>query len=99
MGERRLRKVVSRRAGSWAGEKNDCFNILLTIQRFASVTKEIIVGREGFVSRVGRIDFNNVEFFLVPGRAMQNRSAWSDNFAVSNIRQLVFSTSRFAACP
>jgi hypothetical protein len=77
------------------GEKTDCFSILLAIERFASIAEQIIVGREGFVPRVGRIDLDNTEFLLVPRRAMQNCPSWGDDFAVPDKRQRIFAASCF----
>ena len=70
-----------------------CFSILLAVEGFASIAEQIVVRREGFVPRVGRIDLDDTEFFLVPRRAMQNRPAWSDDFAVPDKRQLIFAAS------
>jgi hypothetical protein len=77
-------------------EQQVCF--VLAIEGFASIAEQIVVRREGFVPRVGRIDLDDTEFFLVPRRAMQNRPAWSDDFAVPNKRQLIFAASGFAPC-
>jgi hypothetical protein len=82
----------------WADEKTDSFSILLTIEGFASIAEQIVVGREGFVSRCGRIDFDDREFFLVPWRAMQNRSTWGDDFAIPDKHQLIFAASCLAPC-
>ena len=42
----------------------------LSIERFSSIAEQIIVGREGFVSRIGGIDLDNIELFLVSWCAM-----------------------------
>ena len=75
-----------------------CFSILLAIEGFASIAEQIVVRREGLVPRVGRIDLDDTEFFLIPWRTMQNRPAWSDDFAVPDKRQLIFVASCFAPC-
>jgi hypothetical protein len=75
-----------------------CFNILSPIKGFASIAEQIIVGCEGLVPRVRRIDFEDTEFFLVPRRTMENYPEWSDDFAIPDKRQLIFAISRFAPC-
>jgi hypothetical protein len=90
------RRVSARRG--WAGEKSDCFSILLPIEGLASITEQIIVARKGFVSRVSRVYLDDTEFFLVPRRAMQNRPLGSDDFTVPDKRQLIFVPSCFAPC-
>jgi len=49
-----------------------CFSILSPIEGFASIAEQIVVGRESLVSRIGRIDLDDTEFFLIPRRATEN---------------------------
>src|SRR5215813_9932028 len=59
----------------------------LSVEGFSSVTEQIVVRREGFVSRIGRIDLDYIELFLVAGCAIQNRPLRGDNFAIPDKRQ------------
>ena len=52
------KRPVSARGGR-ADEKTDPFSILQVIEGLASIAEQIIVGRYGFASRGGRIDFND----------------------------------------
>src|SRR6185295_11756342 len=70
---------------------------VLSVEGFAPVAEQIIVGRKGFVSGIGRIDFGHIELFLVSGRTMQDGPTWSDDFAISDKCQLILSASCFAA--
>jgi hypothetical protein len=49
-------------------QTNECNQ--LAIERFASIAKEVVVGCQRFVPRIGRIDFDGIEFFLISRRAM-----------------------------
>ena len=73
-----------------------CFSILLAIEGFPSIAEQIVVACEGFVARIGRIDLDEIEFFLVPRRAMENRPLGGDDFAVPDKCQLIFTASHFA---
>jgi len=75
-----------------------CFSILSPIEGFASIAEQIVVGSNGLVPRVGRIDLDDTEFLLVPRCAMENRPEWSDDFTVPDKRELIFAVSCFAPC-
>ena len=61
------------------------FSILLAIEGFATIAEQIVVARDRFIPRVGWIDLDKIQFFLVSRGAMQNRPLGSDDFAVPNI--------------
>ena len=61
-----------------------CFSILLAVEGFAAVTEQIVIGSKSLISRLGRIDLDNMKFGLLPRGTMQNPTSWSDDLAITN---------------